>query len=171
MMRPLNEDFDFKQLPDNERVEVLNAFLETPRKETFPVGTHFYRFVTPKKGDHAPLLGNAILTAEWWFGEGTRSELSRLSHRGRTSLANSARSWLSVTSAYNREMEYLCRARAMAPICGWVGNARWQHDIGTRVFLPGGAEQIYFPSLGTNSSGLCSDSVRLDMWAYLDDAL
>jgi hypothetical protein len=170
-MRPLNENFDFKQLPKDKRMEVLNAFLGTPRKETFPVGTHFYRFVTPKKGEHAPLLGNAILTAEWWFGEGTRSKLSRISYRGRTPLAHSARSRLSVTSAFNREMEYLCRVIVVAPICGWVGNARWQHEIGTKVFLPGGAEQVYFPSLGTNSNGLYSDAVRLDMWAYLDDAL
>ena len=167
-MKPLNEDFAFDQLPSNERMEVLNAFRGTPRKDTFAVGTRFYRFITPKKGEQA---GNAILGAKWWFGESVRSQLSRLAHRQRTSLAGAARSHLSVTQSFNREMEYLCRIIVTSPICGWVGLARWQQDETRSVHLPGGAEQVYFPSLAVQADGLRSSVVRLDMWAYLDDAL
>lgn len=170
-MQPLNDDFAFDQLPASKRREVQNAFSGIPRKETYAVGTRFYRFVTPKKGEQAPLLGNSVLDAEWWFGEAVRSQLSRAAHRQRTSLGNAARSRLAVTREFNREMEYLCRILVVSPVCGWVGRARWQQNGTETVLLPGGAEQVYFPSLSVAPTGLSSNVAKLDMWAYLDDAL
>jgi hypothetical protein len=117
-MKVLNEDFDFDQLPPDKRAEVLNAFRGIPQREMFVVGAQFYRFVTPKKGDRAPLLGNAVLNAEWWFGQRTRSQLSQLAYQQRTSLANSARSRLAVSRVFNREMEFLVRTIATSPIYG-----------------------------------------------------
>ena len=166
--QPLNADFEFSQLSDKLRQEVLAAFHGTPRKVTFAPGVMFYRWVTPRKGDSPELSGNGVLDGRWWFSMEVWNRITRAAFRKNTPIRNAARSKLAVTTAFNREMEYMCRIVLQAPVCGWVGPASAQHDP-TRGRLPGGSEQIYFPSLAVAAGGIFSSVARLDWWGYPDD--
>lgn len=161
LVRPLNVEEDAQHFPPDH----MRSFVGLPQKRVFSVGTRFYRFITPQRGDHC---GNHVLVGNFWFGESMWSRLCRLSFKSRRTLIETARNRFAVTRAFNREMEYLCGIILCEPVCGWVGKARCQIDEEARARLPGGFEQVYFPSLGANPNNNSTPYARMCYWAAIE---
>ena len=123
----------------------LSCFATPPRRVIFQPGESLFRFGTIVSSTRD---SSQIFSSPWWIPQNTYRDITKIAHGTGQSINDVARSRLSVSTAWNKRVDWLWIFELQKPVYAWIGPAKPQpKDDDLSVMYLGNLDQAYIPGL------------------------